>query len=153
MRNWWSLQMNTDFNYLSDSAFYLDLRNNCTHCFGYIYCRRYKELLIKLFRMTRVKLPAKFCSHRPRVECNECFGFYKLYYLKDPIKTWVSTVMLFERYSRHVHWSSKLFSDLQKNWTRLKWTSGSVTLWPTSQSFILAMTWPSLIMIYRRSVE
>ena len=59
----------TDFNYLSDSAIfnnYHNFRNNCmcgsrkAYSFGYIYCRRHKELLITFFPMTRVQLPASF---------------------------------------------------------------------------------------------
>ena len=89
---------NTDFNYLSDSVVfndYHDLRNNCTcrfgkaHSFGYIYCRRQKELLIKFFSYETCKTASKFCFHSPRVACNECFDFYNLYFLKDSILRFV----------------------------------------------------------------
>ena len=109
---------NTDMNYLSDSVVFIDyhgLRNNCTcrsgkaHSFGYIYCRRHKELLIKFFSYDTCKTASKFCSHRPRVACNKCFDFYSLYYRKTLFKVCVSTVMLFERYFRHV----KLFNYVE----------------------------------------
>ena len=109
---------NTDINYFSDSVVFNDyhnLRNNCmcrsgkAHSYGYIYCHRHKELLIKFFSYDTCKTTRKFCSHRPRVACNECFDFYILYYLKDYIKICVSTVMLFERYSLHV----KLFNYVE----------------------------------------
>ena len=51
--------------------------------------------------MTRVKLPGNFVL-RPRVECNECFDIYNMCYLKDSIKIYVSTMMLFKRYSRQI---------------------------------------------------
>ena len=99
----------TDFNYLSDSAIFNDyhnFRNNCmcgsrkAYSFGYIYCRRHKELLITFFSYDTCTTASKLCFHRPRVACNECLGFYHLYYLKDSIKIYVSTVNLFEKYSR-----------------------------------------------------
>ena len=89
---------NTDFNDLSDSVVfndYHDLRKNCTcrfrkaHSFGYIYCRRRKELLIKFFSYETCKTASKFCFHSPRVACNECFDFYNLYFLKDSILRFV----------------------------------------------------------------
>ena len=69
---------NIYFNYLSDSVVFNDnhdLRNNCTcrsgkaHSFGYFYCCRHNELLIKF------KTVSKFFFHRPRVACNECLIF------------------------------------------------------------------------------
>ena len=86
---------NIDMNYLSDSVVFNDyhgLRNNCTcrsgkaHSFGYIYCRRHKELLIKFFSYDTCKTASKFCSRRPRVACNKCFDFYNLYYRKTLLR-------------------------------------------------------------------
>ena len=107
------------FNYVSDSVVFHDchyLRNNCTcrsgsaHSFGHIVLGM-KGYSSSFFPTARVKALAIFCSLWSRRACTECFDFSNLYYLRDPIKICVSSLVVFRTYSLHV----KLFNYIERH--------------------------------------
>ena len=100
------------FNYISDSVVFNDyhnLRNNCScksgksHSCGYLYCHKHDEILAKCFSYDVSENASRFSDNRSTVACNECFDYYKLYYLTDAIKICISSLIArAKRYSRYV---------------------------------------------------
>ena len=92
-----------DFDYVHDSFVrnnYFDLKNTCfckskrLHGFGEYYCEKYEQVLIKYYSFHACRQSSKACVHSDGLSCNNCFNYYKFFYLLDTIKICISSIHL-----------------------------------------------------------
>ena len=79
-----------------------DVRNRCNcsakkpHYFGFIYCCRHLELTESLFSYDACRKPAEICIHNRvyQAACDNCYSYYKFFYLPDIILLCLKCSML-----------------------------------------------------------